>query len=75
MSSNILALQETDSIPRRVGMIGESPRMLRLFGELEKIINDITSGTVISLHSDISTKTEERIIVFTMDMNIEERYG
>lgn len=35
--------------------------------ELEKIINRVTSADVISLHTDISTKTGERIFVFVLD--------
>jgi uncharacterized protein YbcI len=33
---------------------------------LEKAINDITKRSVVSLHTDISTVTGERIIVFTL---------
>ncbi len=39
---------------------------------LEKIISDITAFHVQSLHSDISTKTGERIIVFTLNKNLED---
>ncbi|MBS4029950.1 MAG: DUF2294 domain-containing protein [Clostridiales bacterium] len=35
--------------------------------ELEGIINRVTSANVISLHTDISTKTGERIFVFVLD--------
>ncbi len=35
--------------------------------ELETIINRVTSANVISLHTDISTKTGERIFVFVID--------
>jgi uncharacterized protein YbcI len=34
---------------------------------LAAIIKDITTKNVVSLHTDISTKTGERIIVFTLD--------
>ncbi|MCX8082906.1 MAG: DUF2294 domain-containing protein [bacterium] len=37
---------------------------------LEKIIYEITGGKVISLHTDISTRTGERIIVFTLDREV-----
>ncbi|MGA1845146.1 MAG: DUF2294 domain-containing protein [bacterium] len=40
---------------------------------LERIIFDITTFQVKSLHSDISTKTGERIILFTLEGNLEER--
>ncbi|MEW6697194.1 MAG: DUF2294 domain-containing protein [Bacillota bacterium] len=39
--------------------------------ELEEIITEITSVKVVSLHTDISTKTGERIFVFTMEGDID----
>lgn len=39
--------------------------------QLEVIVNQITSRKVVSLHTDVSTKTGERIFVFMMDKNIE----
>lgn len=41
---------------------------------LEKIIFDITNCKIKSLHSDISSKTGERIIVFTLNKNLEGKY-
>lgn len=41
---------------------------------LEKIISDITACQVKSLHTDISTKTGERIIIFTLDQNLEDKF-
>jgi len=41
---------------------------------LEKMISDITTCQVQSLHTDISTKTGERVIVFTLDKNLEEQF-
>lgn len=41
---------------------------------LEKIISDTTGCQVKSLHTDISTKTGERIIVFTLDQNLEDTF-
>lgn len=38
---------------------------------LENIINNITRLKVVSLHSDISTKRGERIIIFIMNKNYE----
>ena len=38
---------------------------------LENIISDITHCQVKSLHTDISTKTGERIIIFTLDRDFE----
>ena len=41
---------------------------------LENIINNITGMQTISLHTDISTKTGERIIIFVLDSNLEEKF-
>ncbi len=41
---------------------------------LEKMISDITTCQVQSLHTDISTKTGERVIVFTLDKNLDEQF-
>jgi uncharacterized protein YbcI len=41
---------------------------------LENIIENITGLKVISLHTDISTKTGERIIVFTLEKNFEKMF-
>lgn len=41
---------------------------------LEKIISNTTNCNIKSLHSDISSKTGERIIVFTLDQNLEKNY-
>jgi len=30
---------------------------------------------VVSLHTDISIKTGERVIIFTLTQNLEERFG
>ncbi|MBD3245825.1 MAG: DUF2294 family protein [Candidatus Omnitrophica bacterium] len=38
---------------------------------LENIVSDITQCRVKSLHTDISTKTGERIIIFTLDRDFE----
>ena len=40
---------------------------------LEKTILDITGRTVVSLHTDISTVTGERIIVFTLGESTSDR--
>ena len=42
---------------------------------LEAIISEITKCQVNSLHTDISTKTGERIIVFTLDQNFESKFA
>lgn len=42
---------------------------------IESIIRDITGVAVVSLHSDISTRSGERIIVLTLAENLETRFG
>ena len=42
---------------------------------LEEIVQRIAEVPVISLHSDVSTKTGERIIVFTLAEDLEARFG
>ncbi|CUX17263.1 MULTISPECIES: DUF2294 domain-containing protein [Clostridia] len=41
---------------------------------LEKLLSDVLDVSFISTHSDISTKTGEKIIVITVDRNLEEFY-
>lgn len=41
---------------------------------LQNIILDLTACQVKSLHTDISTKTGERIIVFTLAQNLEDQF-
>lgn len=41
-------------------------------GYLETLITDIINVAIVSTHSDISTKTGEKIIVITVDRNIED---
>ncbi|MBC7188885.1 DUF2294 domain-containing protein [Candidatus Aerophobetes bacterium] len=43
-------------------------------GLLEEVIEKLTAAKVISMHSDISTKTGERIIIFILDDNLEARF-
>ncbi len=47
----------------------ESARIL-----LDNIILEITGCQIKSLHTDISTKTGERIIIFTLDRNLEDKF-
>ena len=42
---------------------------------LEGFVRDIVGCGVISLHTDMSTKTGERIIVFTVDTDLDEQFG
>lgn len=41
-------------------------------GMLEGIISEIADVKVQSMHTDISTKTGERVIIFTLDKNLED---
>ena len=41
---------------------------------LESIVFDITGCKIQSLHSDISTRTGERIIIFTLDKDFENKF-
>ena len=41
---------------------------------LENIILDITDCQIKSLHTDISTKTGERVIIFTLAQNLEDKF-
>jgi uncharacterized protein YbcI len=43
-------------------------------GLLENMISEITSCQIQSLHTDISTRTGERVIVFTLDRNLEDEF-
>ncbi len=41
---------------------------------LEAMISEITKCQITSMHSDISTKTGERIIIFTLEKNLEDMF-
>ncbi|ROR30653.1 uncharacterized protein YbcI [Mobilisporobacter senegalensis] len=41
-------------------------------GYLETLITEIIDVAIVSTHSDVSTKTGEKIIIITTDRNIEE---
>ncbi len=41
---------------------------------LENMVSDIAGCQIRSLHTDISTKTGERVIIFTLDQNLENRF-
>lgn len=61
---------EGRSLVKRVRMqLLESSRPL-----LEEIIQQITGIQLVSLHSDISTRTGERIIVFSLAEDLEARF-
>ena len=41
---------------------------------LEGVVRDVVGCGVISLHTDMSSKTGERIIVFTVDTDLDEQF-
>lgn len=41
---------------------------------MEEMTRTILGCSVVSMHSDISTKTNERVVVLTLDANVEERF-
>ena len=41
--------------------------------QLENILKDITGFNVISLHTDISSKSGERVFIFVLEENLEKR--
>ncbi|MBC8511571.1 MAG: DUF2294 domain-containing protein [Dehalococcoidia bacterium] len=43
--------------------------------KLEEIIAEITGSRVLALHADISTRTGERLIAFTLDKDLEKIIG
>jgi uncharacterized protein YbcI len=42
---------------------------------LKEVIEKITGFKAISLHTDISTKTGERLIIFILNENLEDRFS
>jgi uncharacterized protein YbcI len=42
---------------------------------LERIVRDVVGCGIISLHTDMSTKTGERIVVLTVDTNLDKQCG
>jgi len=56
-------------IKRTRAQLLEGARLL-----LENIISNITGHQVKSLHTDISTKTGERIIIFVLAQNLENKF-
>lgn len=41
--------------------------------DLEVLVKTVTNTDIISIHSDVSTRTGEKIIVFTVGENLEEK--
>ena len=59
-----------DLIKRTRMQLLEGARVL-----LENMVSDIMGCQIRSLHTDISTKTGERVIIFTLDQNLEEKFS
>lgn len=63
--------------PEGRGLLKEMRR--HLFEEardvIETMVRTIVGCNVISLHTDMSTKTGERIVVLVVDVNLEERFS
>jgi len=62
--------------PEGAGLIKKT-RMQLLEGArvlLESMISDIATCQIKSLHTDISTKTGERMIIFTLEQDLEDRF-
>jgi len=41
---------------------------------LKNVIQELTKAKVISMHTDISTRTGERVIIFTLNRDIENKF-
>ena len=42
---------------------------------LKNVIQELTKAKVISMHTDISTRTGERVIIFSLNKNIENNFA
>lgn len=42
---------------------------------LKNVIQELTKAKVISMHTDISTRTGERVIIFTLNRDIENKFS
>ena len=42
---------------------------------LDEMVQDILNCQVISLHTDMSTKTGERVVVITVDVDLNKKFG
>ena len=65
---HLVKLEGVELIKQVRAKLLESGRSL-----LEAEIQGLTGCQVLSMHADLSTKTGERVILFTLDTNLEER--
>lgn len=68
-----LAERNLSRNPEGMALVKELRRQLVEQGrpDLEEIVNQITGAKLVSLHTDVSTKTGERIFIFVMDRDIQ----
>ncbi|MFS0780249.1 DUF2294 domain-containing protein [Bacillus sp. 1P06AnD] len=75
----VLTVEEKHLVKQQNGrrLVKQARQILReMYSEnTEKIVEQHTQCTVQSSHSDISTKTGERIEVFIMDEDVEKAFG
>ncbi|WML48986.1 DUF2294 domain-containing protein [Neobacillus sp. PS3-34] len=72
----VLSVEEKHLVSHKVGkkLVKQMRQVLREMysEEYEKIVEELTGCKVLSSHSDISTKTGERIEVFIIDKDLEK---
>ncbi len=72
----VLTIEEKHLVQLHIGrkLVKQMRQVLReMYSEsIEKIVEEYTTCKVLSSHSDISTKTGERIEVFILDKNLEK---
>ena len=72
-----LAERKLSETPDGQALVKETRR--RLFETsrplLEEIVRDIVDCALISLHTDMSTKTGERVVVLTVDANLDDKFA
>ncbi|WP_050616313.1 DUF2294 domain-containing protein [Bacillus testis] len=75
----VLTIEEKHLVKQHNGrkLVKQARQILReMYSEnFEEIVERYTNCTVQSSHSDISTKTGERIEVFVMDTDVEKAFG
>ncbi|KWW22339.1 MULTISPECIES: DUF2294 domain-containing protein [Peribacillus] len=72
----VLTVEEKHLVSQDTGrrLVKEMRQVLREMysKDFEEIVNRLTNCNVLSSHSDISTKTEERLEVFIVDRDLEK---
>ncbi|VBB06249.1 Hypothetical protein LUCI_1467 [Lucifera butyrica] len=73
----VLTVEETHLVKSSKGrqVVKEMRQVLRetFSAEAEDLISHLTGCRVISSHSDISTKTGERVEIYILDVNLEKK--